>query len=113
VAVAGGIGALARFRVDSLVSRRWSSFPAGTLVVNASGSFLLGALVGGAAGHDVLLVAGTGLAGGYTTFSTWMFETERLGEDARLLAALVNIVGATVVGLAAAGAGWVLAAALT
>jgi CrcB protein len=84
----GALGAVSRFRVDSAVTARWpSEFPLGTLVVNLSGSFALGLLVGLAAPHRVTMVLGTGFMGGYTTFSTWMVESVRLGEvgNVRLL----------------------------
>jgi fluoride exporter len=113
VGLAGAVGAFARFGLDTLVARRWPSFPAGTLAVNVSGAFALGLLVGASAGHDVLLVVGTGLVGGYTTFSTWMLETQRLAEAGRPTSAAVNLFGSLAVGLTAAGAGWALAAALT
>ena len=81
VAVFGAFGAVARFRVDAAVSARLpSDFPIGTLVVNLSGAVPLGLLVGAAVPHRALLVLGTGFLGGYTTFSTWMVESERLGE---------------------------------
>ena len=95
----GAIGALARFLLDGLVSdRAGSAFPWGTLVVNASGSFLLGLAGGG----DLV---GTGLLGGYTTFSTWMLETHRLTEEGRLRLAVLNVAGSLAVGLAAAALG--------
>ena len=113
VAVLGAGGAWARFRLDGFISGRWpGSFPTGTLAVNVTGSFALGVLVGLSVTGDLMLVLGTGLLGGYTTFSTWMFESERLGEhgEARLL--WLNLVGSTLAGVAAAGLGWLLGAAL-
>jgi fluoride exporter len=106
VALVGGLGALARFWLDGAVSRRAGGvFPAGTLAVNISGSFVLGVLVGAGVGGDALLVAGTGFVGAYTTFSTWMLETERLGEDGRWRALALNVVVSLVVGLAAVALG--------
>jgi len=51
--------------------------------------------------------------GGYTTFSTWMVETQRLGEDAELGLAGAYLLGSMLAGLAATGAGWALAGALS
>jgi fluoride exporter len=88
VALLGGAAALARFLLDATISERVAGpFPAGTLAVNLSGAVALGLLAGAALhGAALTVVAGGGL-GSYTTFSTWMFESQRLGEagDARSL----------------------------
>ena len=71
-----------RFVVDRAVARRAArSFPFGTLAVNISGAALLGLLGGLALSKDAALLAGTAFVGAYTTFSTWMLETQRLGEE--------------------------------
>jgi len=106
VGVLGGVGAIARFGVDALVSARTGGrFPAGTLAVNVSGAVLLGLLAGLALHGDALLLAGTALLGSYTTFSTWMFETHRLAEDGRGRHAVLNVVASVVLGVAAAALG--------
>lgn len=93
VALCGGLGSVLRFVVDGAVLRRVSSgLPVGTLVVNLSGAFVLGLLDGLVLSHDAALVVGTGVIGAYTTFSTWMLETQRLAEERRLGAAAVNVV---------------------
>jgi CrcB protein len=97
----GAVGAIARFLLDGVVSARASSvFPWGTLVVNLTGAFALGFLTGRLSG-DAQLLVGTGLLGGYTTFSTWMFESHRLGEDGELRAGVVNLVGSLILGILA------------
>jgi CrcB protein len=63
-------------------------------------------------GH-ALLVFGTGLLGGYTTFSTWMVETQRLGEDAEWGLMYGYLLGSMAAGLATTGLGWLFAGALT
>ena len=105
----GGLGAVARFMVDRAVSRRTrGSFPLGTLVVNISGAVLLGFLSGLVLSHEVAMLAGTAFLGAYTTFSTWMLETQRLTEERQIWPAAANIVVSVVLGLAAAAAGqWV------
>lgn len=106
VGVLGGVGALARFGLDSAVGRRVGArVPAGTFVVNVSGSFALGLLVGLGPSGDTVRLAGTALLGSYTTFSTWIFESERAAEDGDGRLAAVNVVGSLAVGLAAAAAG--------
>lgn len=106
VALLGGVGALLRFSVDGMVAERAASeFPWGTFAVNISGAFVLGLIAGSALHGDALLLAGTATLGSYTTFSTWVFEAHRLGEDGELWLALANIVGSVVVGVAAAALG--------
>lgn len=107
VALLGGAGAVARFALDSAVSSRaGDAFPWGTLAVNVSGAFLLGVLTGplGLTG-DALLLAGTGLLGSYTTFSTWMLESHRLGEDGAAARLWLNLALSVAAGLAAAALG--------
>jgi CrcB protein len=106
VAALGGVGAVARFALDSAVSQRTGSgFPYGTLAVNLSGSFLLGLLAGAEVTGDGLLLAGTATLGSYTTFSTWMLESHRLGEDGELGRMWLNLGGSLLAGLAAAALG--------
>ena len=69
---------------------------------------MLGLLGGLALPKDVALLAGTAFVGSYTTFSTWMLETQRLGEERQMRAALANIVVSIALGLAAAFLGqWI------
>lgn len=107
VAVAGGVGAVARFVLDGVVRSRLTSIvPAGTLIINISGSLLLGVITGlvlvGVEPSDFRVVLGTGFLGGYTTFSTAMIETVRLLQQRRLVAAAVNGIGMLILGLGAA-----------
>lgn len=109
----GGAGAIARFLLDKSVSQRVAgAFPFGTLVVNLSGAFLLGAFVGAALGANAFRLAGTGLVGAFTTFSTWTLESHRLGEDGELGLGLANFAVSLLLGVAAAWAGRTLGAAL-
>ena len=106
VALLGGVGALARFTVDGVVSGRIGrSFPIGTLVVNLSGALAFGFLVGFSVKGDALVLAGTATLGSYTTFSTWMFETQRLAEDGDLAPALLNVGLSLALGVGAAAVG--------
>lgn len=110
VALAGGAGAAARFVVDGIVrARTRGDYPLGTMVVNVTGSLLLGVLTGLGLAHlasdQVVLVVGTGLLGGYTTFSTASVETVRLLQAGRYAASLVASLGMLVATVAAAGAG--------
>jgi fluoride exporter len=109
VVLLGGIGSVLRFLVDRAVARRVARpFPFGTLTVNISGAALLGFLGGLALSKDAALLAGTAFVGAYTTFSTWMLETQRLAEERQMWTALANIVVSVVLGMAAAFLGlWV------
>ena len=117
VALAGALGAVARYAVHTLVQSRVAGlFPFGTVVVNLGGSFVLGVIAGLAIYHgldpDVRVVVGTGFVGAYTTFSSFSYETLGLLEDGAPRAALVNAFGSIAAGLLAATAGLVLAGAL-
>jgi fluoride exporter len=106
VVLIGGAGSVARFLVDGLVSSAAGrDFPFGTLVVNLSGSVILGLLAGLALSDTEALLAGTAAVGSYTTFSTWMLETQRLAEERQLRKAVINVVVSLVLGVAAAALG--------
>ena len=113
LALAGGLGAVARFVLDGTLTaaRSWRS-PLGTTVINLTGSFVLGLLAGLTAGRllpgSAVLVLGTGFLGGYTTFSTAAYETVRLVEQRRRGAALVHGLGQVVVATALAALGYVV-----
>ncbi len=106
VGLLGGVGALLRFFVDGLVAARFRrDFPLGTFVVNMSGAAILGLLVGLGLTGDGLLLAGTATLGSYTTFSTWMLESQRLVEDGELATAAGNLMLSLLVGLGAVALG--------
>ena len=114
VALAAGFGAVVRYVVDQLVQHRTrGDFPYGTVIINVTGSFLLSLTTGLALHHGLAttptVIIGTGFAGGYTTLSTWAWETLALAESGDLLEASVNVVGSFAAGLVAASAGLGLA----
>jgi fluoride exporter len=113
VALVSGAGACLRFLLDLAVQdRRPGRFPLGILFVNGLGSFLLGVLHGAGVTGDEFLMSGTALLGSFTTFSTWMVQSERLAAEGDDALALVNLAGSLAVGLAAVVLGWALGAAL-
>ena len=113
VALLGGSGSIARFLVDGFVGERaGGAFPWGTFVVNLSGAALLGGVAGAAVTGTAFTLAGTATLGSYTTLSTWMLESHRLGEDDQLPIALANMIGSLVIGFAALAAGHAVGAAL-
>jgi fluoride exporter len=102
----GGAGAVLRFLIDGAVSRRAAgAFPLGTFAVNVSGAVLLGVVTGLTLNSHQTLLAGTAAIGSYTTFSTWMLETHRLGEERQGRTAVANVVLSIGFGLAAAAVG--------
>jgi fluoride exporter len=106
VTLIGGTGSVLRFLVDGLVGSATSrDFPLGTLAVNLSGAILLGLITGLTLGHDQALLAGTAAVGSYTTFSTWILETQRLAEERQAGKAAVNVVASVILGVAAAALG--------
>ena len=113
LALAGGVGAGARFVLDGFLrSRGTSPYPVGTLVINISGSFLLGLVTGlalaAAVPPETQLILGAGFLGGYTTFSTASVEAVRLVQERRYGIALVTSVGMLVAAVLASGAGLAL-----
>jgi fluoride exporter len=118
ICVAGGVGAALRLILDGAIrARTTSSYPVGTTIINVTGSFLLG-LITGLATSQLLplqwqLMIGTGFLGGYTTFSTASFETVRLIEDRRYVAAALNGLGMLLICTAAAAFGFAAALLVT
>lgn len=113
--LAAALGAPLRYAVDGYVTNRLGgAFPWGTFVINVTGSFLLGVLTGLALYHAFpttpKLVLGTGFCGSYTTFSTFTFETVRLGQEGEVRAAFRNTLATLTTAAAAAAAGIALAA---
>ena len=106
VVLIGGAGSVLRFYADGLVSAAVGrDFPYGTMVINISGAVILGLLSGLALTPSQSLLLGTAAIGSYTTFSTWVFETDRLAESGALRAAAVNLVVSIVLGVALAALG--------
>jgi CrcB protein len=113
VGVLGAAGAYARFSVAAAVTaRRPSAFPIGTFAVNLSGGFALGLLTGLGVADDARLVLGTGLLGAYTTFSTWMVESQRLGEDGDWATMSLYLAASMLAGVAITGLGWLAGEAI-
>jgi len=106
VVLIGGAGSLLRFYADGLVSSvAGRDFPLGTMVINVSGAVVLGLLSGLALTSSQSLLLGTAAVGSYTTFSTWMLETQRLTEERQYRKAALNIVVSLALGIAAAALG--------
>jgi CrcB protein len=102
IALGGGLGAVARWGVASLIPKAEGGFPAGITVVNVAGSFLLGVVVGFVAGAETLSASEPltiGVLGGFTTFSTWMVDideapTRRMGWSVTLVPLMLGLIAA-------------------
>jgi fluoride exporter len=105
IAVAGALGALARYGLDELIGRRTGAFPWGIFVVNVTGAFLIGFMVNALEPRFedswVRLAVVTGFLGAYTTFSTFSLDTFRLLQEGRGGQAAFNAFGTLGFGLLA------------
>lgn len=126
VAVCGAVGAVARWLLDAAVTRRSQGtfpngrlvqgpFPYGTLAINVAGSLLLGLLTGlvlhDGAPNRLVVIAGTGFCGGFTTWSTFIWESASLYRPGERLAAVAHVSIHLVACLAAATVGLVVTGA--
>ena len=113
VLLGAAVGAPARWLLDQGVQTRWERLlPLGTLTVNVLGSLVLGGLLGlaarGSVGPSTVALVGTGFCGGFTTYSTFGYETLRLVDQGARRTALVNVVLSLGLGLLAALVGSLL-----
>ena len=105
VALGSAIGGVSRYLLGGLVQRMLdTTFPTGTLLVNVSGSFLLGAIIRYALETpsltpEVRAFLTIGFCGGYTTFSTFSYETMALLEDGEWARAGVYITASVILSL--------------
>jgi CrcB protein len=115
VAVGSAIGGASRYMLGLAVQQRvGGGFPVGTLIINITGSLLLGFLMRAAFAStnltpEVRAFLTTGLCGGYTTFSTFSYETAGLLESGQYGRAGLYIVLSIVLSLAATFVGFALA----
>jgi len=105
IAVFGAVGTLARYGIQALLQvRSVGTFPYGTLLVNLSGCFLLG-LIGQLTLNRLVIspdwrtAIAVGFFGGYTTFSSFGWETAKMLEDGKWLPATTYVAASVVVGL--------------
>lgn len=118
VGLGGFIGSVARYWISGLVqSLAGPTFPFGTLVVNIAGGFVLGAVLmlsleRSLIGPDLRLLLAVGVCGGFTTMSTFSYETVELIRDGELLASFYNVAGTIVACCAAVWLGGITARVL-
>lgn len=111
IALFGAIGTLARYGIQGFVQVRTAgTFPYGTLLINLTGCFLLGLLYQFTLNRIVLspdwrIAIGVGFFGGYTTFSSFGWETAKMIEDGEWLPAATYVAASVVIGLLLSVAG--------
>jgi fluoride exporter len=112
IAIGGALGSVARYLLSTFVLRATGSlFPIGTFVVNLVGCVVFGAIAGAAEQRvplapELRLFLLVGVLGGFTTFSSYAFESFALVREGHLLAAGANIAGQVVLGLIVLAAGY-------
>jgi len=111
VALGGAIGSVARYLLGGWFAARFgAAFPYGTFVINVTGSFIIGLFLAYAQDRVSLspywrLFFAVGFVGGYTTFSTFEYESVRLFQDGEMLLGALYLMGSVVTGGIAAIAG--------
>jgi len=113
VGIAGFAGSITRWLVGRFFGQLNINFPLGTLVINITGSLLLGWFLAHAAKHQfspsTRAIIGTGFVGAYTTFSTYMYESNALLSESAQLKAYLNLFGSMILGIAAVRLGFWIA----
>jgi CrcB protein len=106
VGLLGGAAAAARFALDAEIGTHANNeFPLGILAVNLSGAFALGIVAGAALSGEALVIVAGGGIGSFTTFSTWILDSHRLGAAGQGRLAWLNIGLSSVAGFAALALG--------
>jgi CrcB protein len=111
VFIGGGLGSILRYLLSGAIYRWTNSvFPLGTIAVNTIGCFLIGLMMAGMGDRFMVspslrIFLTIGFLGGFTTFSTFSYETIALLKDGEILFSTINIIGSFVGCLAAAYAG--------
>jgi CrcB protein len=114
IGLGGAIGSVARYTLSVVVLRvSGTLFPLGTFVVNGIGCLVFGAIAGAATARvqltpELRLFLLVGVLGGFTTFSSYAFESFSLVREGHFFWASINVVGQVVAGLAGIWAGYTI-----
>jgi CrcB protein len=112
IGIGGAIGSMLRYQLGAIIhARLGDAFPYGTLVINVVGSFLLALLAalglrGELMAPSLRLALGTGVLGGFTTYSTFNYDTLRLFQTGAPALAALNVAATVIVSLIAGVLGW-------
>jgi CrcB protein len=113
IAAAGSAGTLLRYLLAAQVGKLNLRFPLATFIINITGSFFLGWFLSYVARHSVSdttrLAIGVGFVGAYTTFSTFMYESNALADEGAGFEAIMNLLGSLIAGIIAIRLGMLLA----
>jgi CrcB protein len=117
VAIGSAVGGASRFALSSFIQQRAGVLPVGTLIVNITGSLALGFLLRYALGStsvsaETRALLTTGFCGGYTTFSTFSYETVKLIEDGDYRRAATYVIASVALSLVATFLGIIAASEL-
>ena len=121
IAIGGALGSVSRYWINGVVSQRFETFPAGTLVINVIGSFIIGVfgaltIPEGKMSSDGRLFATQfvmiGICGGFTTFSSFSLQTLNLLRDREWLYAGGNVLLSVALCLVATWLGYLLGSAI-
>ena len=118
IGIFGFFGAMARYGIARLFGRFSAIFPFGTFFINISGCFFLGWFLTWAQSRlqipdPIRLGIAVGFVGAYTTFSTYMFESDRMLIEGQAVRSLIYMVGSVVIGLIAVRLGVILGQAMS
>lgn len=106
VGIGGFIGSIFRYLIGLIPLKTENVFPIKTLGINVIGAFIIGIIVSVAIKNKnidsrIVLMLKTGLCGGFTTFSTFAYETMDLMQSGHAMLAIIYVVASSVLGIAA------------
>lgn len=104
VGVGGFVGSVLRYLIGLLPIEAKNDFPFKTLLINVAGAFIIGLIAAAAAKNEninenVILMLKVGICGGFTTFSTFAYETTNLLQKGNIITAITYITSSIVLGV--------------
>jgi len=114
VGLGGFIGAILRYVLGGWIQNNFVNFPVGTLVINTTGSFFIGLIMylseyQGLFSDDTRIFLTIGILGGYTTLSTFGYESFRLLDDSKFALMTINVVSTVLFSIMAVYLGKIVA----